>query len=425
MAAGALTAGVAAPRLDRRVRKEARGALADGRGALRRVKLSAEDRKQLEAALAALADAVKRDDAAAIRAALPPVDACIDKAASSVKKSSSREYAESIGVALLIALLLRAFMVEAFKIPSASMVPTMEIGDFIFVNKVLYGVHIPYTDTKLFDVRSPRRGEVIVFKQPCTPERDFIKRIVAVAGDTVEVRCDNLYVNGALVPETLVDAECTFWNVPEGSSAWHTDRCSHYRSVLGDQTFAVFHDRKRPRNAAAQAMGWDAYWQEYARNRRAEGAAPDEIEYERGSQLAETYPGYPSGTALQNDQSHEFPLSTIDPTEATPGCTGKMWNPRAVGTIVRTAPEPDRMAPTCTPRLHYVVPAGYVFAMGDNRNNSNDSRWWGPVPLENIKGKAIFIWLSMGPPVRDTFGERLLHLNPFSMRYERMGNFVH
>src|SRR5262249_20874197 len=102
---------------------------------------------------------------------------------------------ESIGIAILIALLLRAFVVEAFKIPSSSMVHTLEIGDHIFVNKFLYGVHVPFTDKKLFSLRAPRRGDVIVFINPCD-QRDFIKRIVATAGDTVEVRCNILYING-------------------------------------------------------------------------------------------------------------------------------------------------------------------------------------------------------------------------------------
>ena len=421
-----VTAGIPTARLDRRVKKEAKVAIREARYALsRKLAIGADDRVALERAAKVLADAHAKGDVAAMRRALPAVDAGIDKVVALAKKSPSREYGESIGVALVIALLLRAFVVEAFKIPSASMVPTMEIGDFIFVNKVLYGVHIPYTDVKFFELRKPRRGEVIVFKQPCTPERDFIKRIVAVGGDKVEVRCDNLYVNQQLVPETLVDPECTFWNVPEGSSAWHTDRCSHYKTTIGEHEAAVFHERDRPVEAAAQAMGWAAYWDQYRRDRIAAGVSPEDVEFERAQQLAEVFPGFGASTAEGNAQSHEFPLSGIDDRSATPGCSGRMFNPRAVGKIVRTADEPDRLAPTCTPRQYYVVPEGYVFAMGDNRNNSNDSRWWGPVPLENIKGKAIFIWLSMGPPLLKGVGDKVLHLNPLNMRYERMGDFVH
>jgi len=422
----AVAGGIAAKRLDRRVREEARSALRDVAGAIaRKSQVGADDRAMLTRVATPLRDAVVKRDPAAMRRALPAVDAGVDKVVAAVKKSPAREYGESIGVALLIALGLRAFMVEAFKIPSASMVPTMEIGDFIFVNKVLYGVHIPYTDVKLFEVRKPRRGEVIVFKQPCTPERDFIKRIVAVGGDTVEVRCDVLYVNGLEVKETLTDPDCTFWNVPEGSAAWHTDKCSHYTTGLGDEAFSVFHDRERPDAAAAQQLGWPAYWEQYKARRIADGATAEDVDFERASQLADVYPGFGASSAEGNAQSHEFPLSGVDERSATPGCSGRMYNEHAVGTLVRTAPDPDRLNPTCQPRMHYLVPDGYVFAMGDNRNNSNDSRWWGPVPLENIKGKAIFIWLSMGPPLLNGFGERILHLNPLNMRYERMGNFVH
>src|ERR1700759_2247167 len=98
------------------------------------------------------------------------------------------------------ALALRAFVVEAFKIPSSSMYPTLEINDHIFVNKFIYGVRIPWTTTKLFALRGPPRGEVIVFIYPCDPDRDYIKRVVATAGQTVETRCGVLYVDGVAVP---------------------------------------------------------------------------------------------------------------------------------------------------------------------------------------------------------------------------------
>jgi signal peptidase I len=97
------------------------------------------------------------------------LDEQVQQHLSFVQKSTFREYAESIAVAVLIALLLRAFVVEAFKIPSGSMIPTMQVGDHIFVNKFLYGVRIPFTKIKFFEWRKPHRGEVIVFIYPRDP----------------------------------------------------------------------------------------------------------------------------------------------------------------------------------------------------------------------------------------------------------------
>src|SRR5688500_17029449 len=106
----------------------------------------------------ALHQALVEDDGARIRKELLALDELTDEHLSFARKSTVREYGESIGIAVLIALFLRAFVIEAFKIPSGSMIPTLEIGDHIFVNKFIYGVRIPYTRTKFFDFRQPRRG---------------------------------------------------------------------------------------------------------------------------------------------------------------------------------------------------------------------------------------------------------------------------
>jgi len=106
----------------------------------------------------------------------------VDLYLSSWRKSELREYAESIGIAVAVALLLRAFVVEAFKIPSPSMVPTLQVGDHIFVNKSAYGPMIPFTNTRLLSRLPPHYGDVIVFQFPERPEQDFIKRVVALPG---------------------------------------------------------------------------------------------------------------------------------------------------------------------------------------------------------------------------------------------------
>ena len=107
------------------------------------------------------------------------------------KKSVVREYLEAFVVAIILALFIRTFVVQAFKIPSGSMEPTLLIGDHILVNKFIYGEHIPFTDKKLFAFRHPKRGEVIVFVYPKDESKDFIKRVIGVEGDKIEIRNKN------------------------------------------------------------------------------------------------------------------------------------------------------------------------------------------------------------------------------------------
>ena len=111
-------------------------------------------------------------------------------------KSAFREYAESIIVAVLLALVVRAFFVQAFKIPTGSMHPTFVEGDRVLVNKVVYGIRFPFVRRHLPAIHPPRRGEIVVFHSPTDKHKDFIKRLVAVGGDEVEIRDLRLWVNG-------------------------------------------------------------------------------------------------------------------------------------------------------------------------------------------------------------------------------------
>ena len=114
------------------------------------------------------------------------------------KKSLLREYAESIIIAILLALVIRTYLVQAFKIPSGSMEDTLAIGDHLLVSKFIYGTKIPFLDKKILTIRDPRQGDVIVFEYPEDPSKDFIKRVVGVPGDVVEGKEKKVYVNGKL-----------------------------------------------------------------------------------------------------------------------------------------------------------------------------------------------------------------------------------
>lgn len=122
----------------------------------------------------------------------------IDKARS---KSKLREYSEAIIIAIILALFIRAFVVQAFKIPSGSMKPTLLIGDHILVNKFIYAIKIPIIDTELMHFGDPKRGDIVVFRYPVDPSKDFIKRVIGLPGDTVRIQDKKVFVNERLLDE--------------------------------------------------------------------------------------------------------------------------------------------------------------------------------------------------------------------------------
>lgn len=208
------------------------------------------------------------------------------------------EYGKSFFPVLAIVLVLRSFLVEPFQIPSGSMKPTLEVGDFILVNKFAYGIRLPVLDTKVIEVGEPQRGDVMVFRYPSDPSINYIKRVVGLPGDHIRYGSDKrLFVNGAPVAEQLL-----------GKASGVLGSAVLYKEQLGDVEHLI---RKETRRHAEPSREW-------------------------------------------------------------------------------------------------VVPEGHYFMMGDNRDNSNDSRYWndpqltdemqGMVPDENIVGKAFAVWMSWPEP---------------------------
>ena len=193
------------------------------------------------------------------------------------KKSAIREYAEIIVLAVALALFVRTFFVQAFRIPSESMEDTLLVGDFLFANKLLYGPKLPFIDVRLPAIRQPKPGDIIIFKYPHDPKIDYIKRCVAVEGQTVELVDNKLFVDG----------------------------------VMQDEEFTKY----------------------------VFGSRPDR-----------------------------------------------------------------RFGP-------FKVPEGHIFMMGDNRDNSADSRAWGPLDKKLIAGKAMFIYFSWNP-------------SSHSVRFSRIGDVI-
>ncbi|MBP1751015.1 MAG: signal peptidase, partial [Deltaproteobacteria bacterium] len=117
------------------------------------------------------------------------------------KKSKTREYIESILVAALIALVVRSFIIQAYKIPSGSMEPTLLVGDHLLVNRMSYVVKMPFTDSVLLTTGKPDRGDIIVFRYPEDPSKDYIKRVIATEGEKVEIRKKAIYIDGKKISD--------------------------------------------------------------------------------------------------------------------------------------------------------------------------------------------------------------------------------
>ena len=195
------------------------------------------------------------------------------------KKSTVREYTEAILIALVLAFIIRSFIVQAFKIPSGSMIPTLLVGDHILVNKFVFGPQIPFTKIRLFSFQKPKRGEVVVFLEPTDRKKDFIKRVIGLPGETIEVINRKVHING--------------------------------KPLEGEE-----------------------------------------------------YAHYASSRLIRGLDNHG-PVN---------------------------------------------IPEDSYFMMGDNRENSSDSRVWGPVPFELMKGKAFVIYWSWNGPDRNVRWSRIVDL---------------
>ncbi len=227
------------------------------------------------------------------------------------KKGVVREYAEALLTALLVAFVIRSFVIEAFKIPSGSMIPTLMIGDHIFVNKFVYSLRIPFTKKRIATFRMPERGDAVVFIYPLDESKDFIKRVIGLPGDRISLKGDDVLVNGVPL-------------------------------------------ERHPIRIAADV----------ARQSRLLPIIPDAVADQAGIQMLSAFPGW---------QEYDYFVEKTD----------------NVSHLIQFDSHPSYAS------RELVVPNGQLFVMGDNRDNSADSREWGFVPLENVKGKAMFVWLSI------------------------------
>lgn len=207
-------------------------------------------RAEIDAAADAVDAAVASADSDRLSGALQRLDGLWDAHLSPRRGALVLGYVRSILVAIVIALLIRAFVVEAFQIPSGSMVPTLLVGDHIFVSKLAYGIRIPFTTVRLVELDTPRRGDVIVFANPRERSKDFVKRVAGVPGDVIELREQVLYVNG--IPQPRSPAGELTYEERAGKDGW-SDTCRRYRESVARGALV--------RPATERAADAEARWQ--------------------------------------------------------------------------------------------------------------------------------------------------------------------
>lgn len=242
-------------RRSRAARRRARDLLAEVSSRLERHggRLTEEQRSGLDAGVAQLSAAVQVPGfgSGEVEAGLAALEERARAAFPELRGEGWLDLGLGIGKALLLAFLVRMVLVEPYRIPSGSMLPTLHIGDQVFVNKLIYGVRIPLTNWVPFViVRTPRRGDVIVFNNPADPSRDFIKRVVGVPGDTVEMVDEVARINGEVQPRTLVEEDHVIHNHESG--AWYNDQVSLYQETLGGLPHATVQSRHHPRGAVTE-----------------------------------------------------------------------------------------------------------------------------------------------------------------------------
>jgi signal peptidase I len=216
------------------------------------------------------------------------------------------EYAKSFFPVILIVFCIRSFLAEPFKIPSGSMIPTLQVGDFILVNKFIYGIRLPIINKKIIQIENPQRGDVMVFHYPENPSVDYIKRVVGLPGDVVEYRDKHLTING--VPQIQISVG-EYNYVESGLNFVHTDQ---YTETLGERRHAL----------------------------------------------------------LLNPNMPSVHLNSVGEFKGYENC---LYTEEV---------------------MRCKVPENSYFMMGDNRDNSRDSRYWGFVPDYQIVGKAFLVWMN-------------------------------
>jgi signal peptidase I len=188
-------------------------------------------REDIDNAASEVESAAAAEDVELLSGALQRLDGLWDEHLAFSRKSLLREYAEAVGVAVAVALVLRAFVVDSFTVPTGSMVPTLLAGDHVFVSKLAYGLRIPFTDVHLLRLGTPRRGDVVVFARPDGRPGEWVKRVVGLPGDAVEIREQVLHVNGVPQPRTP-EGEYTYEEPIGPGGAFTSDTCRLFRESL-------------------------------------------------------------------------------------------------------------------------------------------------------------------------------------------------